>query len=233
MINRALSFSILGLALTVPAVATAAPISIYQAPDNTYQNTANNPCVFYGPGACPADPTGWPTPTGNTNGDFGTLNKTYTGASYTAFTTVVGTSFILGLDINDTSVAQTLSTLTIDFLNAGGTSILNYTFSPSAAVPDVSNGVGYADYILAAGCSGTTSGSGVSQTCTNYTPFVAPVGTTQIAFSFGYTGGNDGPDKLFAISLAAPPTTPVPEPTSLLLLGAGLAVGARRLRRRA
>jgi hypothetical protein len=235
------------------SLASAAPITLFQAPTNTYQNTANNPCLFFGPGGsgCNQDPAGWPTPTGDTGGgdpfNPNPLTKSFTGADLTSFATNVGREFLLGLDINDTSTAQTLSTATVNFFNNMNVNIGSFTFGPpTLTVPNGSNGLGYADYILAAGCAGVTTGSGNTALCSAYSPFVAPLGTRRVDFSFGLTGFNDGPDKLFLIS-AGPggvPTpfctvdpcedvTPVPEPASLVLLGTGLLATLRGYRRRA
>jgi hypothetical protein len=215
-------------ALIVPIVAAADPIVIYVAPDNTYQNSANNPCVFYGPATdCAPDPAGWPLPEGPTNNDFDTLTQTYTGADFDAWLNFVGDAFILGLDINDTNVAQTLDPFTISFFDGSSNLLGSYTLTSPVPVPGISNGVGYADYILAAGCSGTASDVATSafDACSNYLPFVLPNGTASLSMTFGYQTGNDGPDKVFAIPQES---VTVPEPAMFLLLGTGLVAAARR-----
>jgi len=223
-------------------LAEAAPISIYTAPDATYQNTINNPCVFYGPGVCNNLPPGWPV-VGDTGGnDPFDLTNTYGDApgELALFSQYVGREFLLGLDINDTTDPETLDNLTINFFDVNGINIGGYTFAPATQVKSNANGAGYADFVLSAGCLGTVGGgAGVLATCTNYAPFIAPAGTRSLTFTFGLDPANDGPDKLFLIS-AGPngPTpfdvdpTPVPEPASLALLGTGLLGVVRTMRKR-
>lgn len=227
--------------LVLAPVAEAAGISIFTAPDKTYQNTTNNPCVFYGPGNC-SDPSGWPAPAGDTQGfTANPLVQTYDGSNYTAWLSVVGTAFILGYDINQANgkPAQSLTNLSITFYDSANSQISNYTMgSLPLAVPANANGNGYADYVLTAGCSGVIIGSGVSATCSQYSPFVVPNGTVKIVMTFNMANDNDGAEQIFAVPMAAPPCTTncgtVPEPATgtLLALGSGLMAVAYRLRRR-
>ena len=233
---------VLSLLITlVASVASANPISIYTAPDQTYQNTINNPCVFYGPGGsgCNQNPSGWVT-VGDTGGgdpfNPNPLVNIYGDApgELALFASNVGANFYLGLDINDTSTGQLLTDLTVNFYNFGGSNIGSYSFAPAQLVPSNANGTGYADYILTAGSP--------------LTPFSAPAGTTKIAFTFGLAGSgenmyNDGPDKLFLIGLGGtippgddeppddePPSVPDGGSTSILLGSAIMGLGIARKR---
>jgi hypothetical protein len=236
----------LAASLALAPVAEAAGISVFQAPATTYQNTTNNPCVFQSPSNC-SDPAGWPSPSapGNTNNQMSAspLTQTYSGSGYTQWLSVVGTAFILGFDIhqnNGSQANQTLNNFTIRFYNPSDIEIANYVFSGTMSVPDNSGGSSYADYVLAAGCAGTTAGSSPNTTCTQYSPFLVPNGTSKIVMTFGMTGNNDGADQIFAIKSVAPggqctdncPAVPEPATATLLVVGSGLAAVAWRLRRR-
>ncbi len=225
------------------SAAEAGNISIFAAPDKSYQNTTNNPCIFYGPGSC-HDPGGWPPPVGNTgsggsNGAFSTnpLTQTYENSTYTAWVNTIGPTFVIGYDINQDKNAQTLSEFTIRFFDSSNLEIANYVFSPALQVPDHQNGNGFADYVLAAGCAGTVSGTGTDAQCSQYSPFVVPNGTVKIVMTFGMTDYNDGADQIFAAPFRNGRCVDcndgsAPEPATLILLGTGLAAAAYRLRRR-
>ena len=226
---------ILGAATT----ANAAGISIFSVNGNVYQNTLNNPCLFDGNGNPCTVPAGFPPPQDSTQTfDPNPLTNTIEGSEFTAWQTWVGSSFLLGLDVNEANSApQSLSNLTISFFNGATQLGTTLSFEPvPVSVPNNgNNGTGWADYVFAAGCAQFTNGF-----CTSLTPFVLPANTNRIVFTFGMNVFNDGPDRLFAIQAdgnePCDPAvcSPVPEPASLLLLGGGLlgaAVAVRRRRR--
>jgi len=229
--------SVLVASLALASVAEAAGITIFTAPDKTYQNTTNNPCVFY-IHDCSKDPNGWPAPAVDTQNYTATpLTRTYVGADYTAWLNVVGPSFVLGYDINEADDPQTISNFTITFYGVADVQLGNYALAGPLSVPANANGNGYADYILAAGCLGTVGGTGVAATCSQYSPFLIPNGTLKIVMTYNMSVFNDGGEQVFAVPQPVPRCTdcgPVPEPATgiLFVLGSGVAAVAYRLRQR-
>ena len=121
----------LGAVLLTAGLAQASPISIYTAPDATYQNSINSPCLFYGPEVCNNLPPSWPV-VGPTSGGLSfDLTNTFgdVPGELALFGNYVGREFLLGLDINDTG-AQTLDNLTINFFDVNGINIGGYAFPP-------------------------------------------------------------------------------------------------------
>jgi hypothetical protein len=199
--------------LLVPAVlsitsASGTPLQLNSAAD-LYQQTNSSPCVFGGSNC--QNPLGWamsPTDTGNSGAYAAT--QTYSGADYTTFLNVATSAFIIGIDVNDTGVAQTLNSFTINF-NDGST----YTFAGPASIPSLANGVGWSDYTLsmAAGAS-----------------IPIPAAATAVTFSVN-ADLNDGPDRFFIVGQGPITQSEVPEPATFGLFIAGIG-GLSLLRRR-
>jgi hypothetical protein len=111
-------------------------------------------------------------------------------------------SFSIGVDMNDTSVAQTLESFF--FLNLTTKTVLA-SFSPEPGgvlLPSIHNGTGYADYLI----------TGLSLAGIN-------PGDSLLFYS-RITGANDGPDSFFLH--ANPTVAPVPLPAALPLFGTAL-----------
>src|SRR5207249_6245678 len=123
----------------------------------------------------------------------------------------------IGLDINDAS-GQPAQTLSLFQMLKNDVLVDTFSFDGTGNVPAGNNGNGYADYLLS-----------------GFTSFVA---SDTLQFHFVFNDGNSGTENVFLIGADAPAVpiggeaTPVPEPASLLLLGSGLAVVARRVRKK-
>jgi len=174
---------------------------------NIYQQTANSPCVIGNP-SCnnPAgfDVTTIPAnPAGN--GYNMVQSPTYT---VSQIETIVGSNaFWVGIDINETNVPQTL-----DYFAMTVNGSVVDLFSTLTSVPAGNNGNGYADYLLK-------------------TFHLADfAGTDSVQFTMDMPLADDGAEQFFLIG--ATPTTPTPEPSSLLLFGTGLAAAAGLARHR-
>lgn len=231
----------------VASRAAASPIVIFNAPDSTFQNSSNNPCIFFGPGlsGCAQDPAGWLAPVGPTgqgnNSIIGPLTQTYAGADFTEFKSVIGGEFILGLDINQTNASspQSMTDLTVTFRDSSNGILTTFALPSPTPVPDNANGVGFADYLLGASCVTPASGG----QCALFNAFVVPTLARSVTFTYTMNPANDGPDKLFLIGAGSNPACPdctptptdgppVPEPASLALLGSGLLFMGRAFKRR-
>jgi hypothetical protein len=231
---------LVGLALAVvPSVASASTIQMYGY-DGKYHN--DFPCIFAGNNGCPQNPLGWPAPTQSTSNDWGastpgqlvTLTRAYTGTDLTSWMTIIGSSFVLGMDFNSNVTHAELNVLTIDFRDGSNNQLGYWSFPSPTVTPDINNGTGKWDYTFGAGCAGTlgtvtASDSSLQTTCSQYLPFVIPAGTATMTFQFGYKNSDDGDDDLFAVPYT---TEVIPEPATLLLVGGGLLLGASRMRRR-
>ncbi len=186
---------------------TLTPVTIV----HQYQQTTNNPCVI-GDNSCnqPAGMLYTLLDAGSAT-SYDAVSPTYTVGQ---LTTITGGTFIMGIDINQSSAVQTL---TLVEMYIDGNLVDTYSVSlANAEVPPTTgggNGNGYADYIL----TGFTSLTGYNSDLDVYFHIVMP-------------SANDGAEEFFLISAPAPPQ--IPEPSSLMLLGTGLLGAAGAVRRK-
>jgi hypothetical protein len=211
--------SLIALAAVIPAKAATIDIFQTTGSTSQLDLTAvvpggnqpkNNPCLICGT-TQPAQPTGFGynnfDATGNVNtytmfstatvggslgqdvlgtgyavGD-GSLLRTYLAAQAS------GTTFSVGIDVNDTNVAQTLEAFY--FLNLTDKTILaSYTTPTALLAPN--NGTGFPDYTL--------SGFDINRGDISL--------GDEVIFLARWSGANDGPESFF---LVATPTAAVPE----------------------
>lgn len=111
-------------------------------------------------------------------------------------------TFTIGIDVNDTGVAQTLQSFFL--LNLTTHTVLS-AFTTPTDVLSQNNGTGFPDYTL--GTFNITLGSDIH------------VGD-QLIFFANIQNANDGPDSFFIQPLAAP--SEVPLPATVWLFGAGM-----------
>ena len=197
------------LAVACAVVAHASTITVTDVTVlHQYQQTTNSPCVFDN-SSC-NQPAGFPAALLPVASSYNQDSLTYTVGQIGA---IVGDSFFVGMDVNQTSTNQTLSLFS---MSIGGalTDSTNIAVGGMEVPPTVGggNGNGYADYIL----TGFTSLAGLNA-------------NTTVTFHVTMPLVNDGREQFFLLSNGGP--TSVPEPISVALTGSGL-LGLLFLRKR-
>ena len=198
------------LAIACAAVAHASTISISDVTVlHQYQQTTNSPCVFDN-SSC-NQPAGFPAALLPVASSYDQDSLTYTVGQIRA---IVGDSFFVGMDVNQTSTNQKLSLFSMSIGGALTDSTNILTVGGMEVPPTVGggNGNGYADYIL----TGFTSLAGLDA-------------NTTVTFHVTMPLVNDGREQFFLLSNGG--LTPTPEPISVALTGSGL-LGLLFLRKR-
>jgi hypothetical protein len=169
-----------------------------------YQQSAISPCVI-GPTNCLNGGFAYTVAgPGGAGSLFDEYSPTYDIGTILG---VVGNSFTVGIDFNQTAIAQTLFTFRAEYLS-GGDVQSSQTWSGPTVLQVNNNGVGFSDFLLSG--------------------FNIAAGTEQVRF-FASWFNNDGADRFFLIGAQADPD-PIPEPMTLTLFGLAL-LGAGAVRR--
>lgn len=193
------------LGIAIPASASI----IYDpsgAASNTFQQTQNNPCVIGDP-SC-NEPAGM-TYTSNTGpGDYDLFSPLYTATSpFTTFSgNLIPTAFRIGIDSNIATGAGPQILLFFKTYDCG-------TLGTTCGAFDANN-----SYVPAGGTAlpNNNNGNGFSDATLNGFSLIAG---HQYKFEAAISNATDGMEEFFLIPLTS---SPVPEPVTSGLVGAGL-----------
>ena len=184
-------------------------------PTEFFQQTTSSPCVIGGDNCQnPGTFDYTDAPSGGSGVLQDLLSPLYTTAQIEGVTGG-SSAFVMGLDYNQTKIAQTLYLFEAQYY-VGAVLQSTQLFDITTLLPTNNNGAGYSDFLLSG--------------------FLIPDGTTNVQFRARWFN-NDGPDRYFIVGADEPActencTTTAPEPASLSLFGiAAAAAGFVRRRR--
>jgi hypothetical protein len=194
----------------------AATITLDEAPTVFYQQTEASPCVIGGEN-CQNEVFPWTVEgSGGSGTESDTESPVYSLASIQ--NVVGGNLFSVGLDYNDSSKPQILREFSLVFCadeSCAGEVGTPQTYTGPTDLKTIHNGVGFSDFLLEGFDLGDDNDSA------EFVKFVAQ------------WLNNAGPDRYFVISGDDPGTDvpPIPESSTLLMMGGGL-LALVRLRRK-
>jgi hypothetical protein len=182
------------------ASANAAALSLTLDPSVAYQQLNNSPCVI-GDSSC-HNPAGF----GSTTVSNGATQTNIGSPVYTVqqIRDIAGNTFQVGIDVNTTT--QPIATEVLDSFSLAINGTTQFLYTGPTQLHTNNNGNGWSDALL--------SGFDLSSF----------LGTSTAQFFATYHDATDGREEFFLVS-GNTPSTGVPEPGALALLGLGL-VGA-------
>lgn len=193
----AIALGVAGIAVPAGAVTT---ISLETAPTKSIQQTSTQPCIISGVN-CNND--SFPLTQYSNTGSQTSIDLYSPEYDASTIIALVGTSFDVGLDVQDTNVAQSL-----DLFQMYIDGILVSEYAGPTDVPSNNPGAGFADYLL--------------------TDLPDISGASTVQFRAVMSNMNDGPDQFFLVNTVSS----VPAPAALPLLLSALAglgyLGRRR-----
>jgi PEP-CTERM motif len=217
--NDVLLIAVSFLVSIVPANATLitdldSGLTLDTDPATLFGQIAASPCVIGGSncqnGGFPIEPAG----AGGAGSTFDVTNSFFYTVGQIS-TIVGGNAFTMGIDYNQSNVAQTLNAFeALYYTDADDGALLSsQLFDIATVLPVNHNGAGFSDFLLSG--------------------FVIPGSATHVKFHANWFN-NSGADRYFLVGANA---VPVPEPSTWLLTATGLAGllywGRRRHARRA
>ena len=198
--------------LGAAAAASATPLTLFDVPTGQeVQQTANRPCIF-GDNSCNAGLLGTYTifPTAGSPTEY-TETQSY---SIETIRLAAGNAFFIGIDVNTTVAKSEV----LDYFRIFDNGVQIYNYEADGVIGnavDLANGTGFSDWFLKS---------------VDLTSVIA--GHT-IRFDVHVTNVVDGREQFFLVPTTNgnPPPGEIPEPGSLALLGAGLALAGLYRRR--
>jgi PEP-CTERM motif-containing protein len=206
---KALGATVLAIGLMSAVPASAVTTLTYDNTLKDIQQTDNNPCVIGSPSCGSGDVLPFTTVPGGP----GALDLTSPIYTVSQLTTLVGsTAMNLLIDVNQ-SGGNGSDAISLQLVEVSINGVVQFVFNGPQNVPSV--------------VSDTLNGNGFSDGGLKTLDFSSFAATDTVVFHIVWSNQTDGQESFFLASTTAPPCTvncfpTVPEPSALILFGAGL-----------